>query len=80
MLMNSETVSKNSTGNKVDPMQIYKVIIAARNNVAEARNGPSEVMTAWADLGGGEGGGYWGCNPPKQFQMQQLIACPTLAL
>ena len=43
--MNSETVSKNSTGNEVDPMQIYKVIIAARNNVAEARNGPSEVMT-----------------------------------
>ena len=45
ILMNSETVSKNSTGNEVDPMQIYKVIIAARNNVAEARNGPSEVMT-----------------------------------
>ena len=43
--MNRETVSKNSATNGVDPLQIYKVIIAARNNVTEARNGPSEVMT-----------------------------------
>ena len=50
MLMNRETVSKNSTGNEVDPMQIYKVIIAARNNVAEARNGPSEVMTGMSTV------------------------------
>ena len=33
--------------------------------------------TPWADLGGG---GYWGCKPPKPFQIQQCIACPTLAL
>ena len=43
--MNSETVPKNSTGNNVDLMQIYKVTITARNNTAEARNGPRDVMT-----------------------------------
>ena len=32
-------------------------------------------IVPWADLGGG----YWGCNPPKPFQMQQRIACPTRA-
>ena len=31
----------NSTNNTVDPMEIYKVIITARNNVEGARNGTS---------------------------------------
>ena len=34
-----EDVFVNSTNNTVDPMQIYKVIITARNNVEGARNG-----------------------------------------
>ena len=45
LLMNRENVTGNRINSIVDPMQIYKVLIAARNNVAEARNGPSEVMT-----------------------------------
>ena len=45
LLMNSENVTGNRINSKVDPMQIYKVLIAARNNVAEARNGESEVMS-----------------------------------
>ena len=43
--MNSENVAGNRINSKVDPMQIYKVIIVARNNVTEARNGESEVMS-----------------------------------
>ena len=43
--MNSENVTKNRISSKVDPMQIYKVIITARNNAAEARNGESEMMS-----------------------------------
>ena len=34
----------NSTNNTVDPMQIYKVIITARNNVEGAKNGTSVEM------------------------------------
>ena len=41
--MNS-SVTGSSTSNSVDPMQIYGVVVAARNNVEEARNGPSVKM------------------------------------
>ena len=43
LLMNS-SVTGSSTSNSVDPMQIYRVVVAARNNVEEARNGPSVEM------------------------------------
>ena len=36
--------TNNATEKGVDLMQIYKVIIAAKNNVREARNGPSVVI------------------------------------
>ena len=41
LLMNSKNVTGNSTRNSIDPMQIYSVTVAARNNVEGARNGPS---------------------------------------
>ena len=44
LLINSENVAGNSTSNTVDPTQIYRVVVAARNNVEEARNGPSVEM------------------------------------
>ena len=44
LLMNSENVTGNNTSNNVDPMQIYRVVVAARNNVEEARKGPSVEM------------------------------------
>ena len=39
IFMSHEDVFVNSTNNTVDPMEIYKVIITARNNVEGARNG-----------------------------------------
>ena len=39
IFMSREDVFVNSTNNTVDPMQIYKVIITARNNVEGARIG-----------------------------------------
>ena len=42
--MNSENVTENSISNQIDPMEVYRVIIAARNNVDGARNGPSVEM------------------------------------
>ena len=39
IIMSHEDVFVNSTNNTVDPMEIYKVIITARNNVEGARNG-----------------------------------------
>ena len=39
IFMSREDVFVNSTNNTVDPMEIYKVIITARNNVEGARNG-----------------------------------------
>ena len=39
IFMSREDVFVNSTNNTVDPMEIYKVIITARNNVERARNG-----------------------------------------
>ena len=44
LLMNSENVIENSISNQIDPMGVYRVIIAARNNVDGARNGPSVEM------------------------------------
>ena len=41
MFVSREDVFVNSTNNTVDPMEIYKVIITARNNVEGARNGTS---------------------------------------
>ena len=35
----------NATEENLDLMQIYKAVIAARNNVTGARNGPSIEMT-----------------------------------
>ena len=39
IFMSHEDVFVNSTNNTVDPMEIYKVIITARNNVMRGRNG-----------------------------------------
>ena len=39
IFMSREDVFVNSTNNTVDPMEIYNVIITARNNVERARNG-----------------------------------------
>ena len=39
IFMSHEDVFVISTNNTVDPMEIYKVIITARNNVEGARNG-----------------------------------------
>ena len=44
IFMSREDVFVNSTNNTVDPMEIYKVIITARNNVERARNGTSVEM------------------------------------
>ena len=44
IFMSHEDVFVNSTNNTVDPMEIYKVIITARNNVEGARNGTSMEM------------------------------------
>ena len=44
IFMSREDVFVNSTNNTVDPMEIYKVIITARNNVEGARNGTSVKM------------------------------------
>ena len=41
IFMSREDVFVNSTNNTVDLMEIYKVIITARNNVERARNGTS---------------------------------------
>ena len=41
IFMSHEDVFVNSTSNTVDPMEIYNVIITARNNVERARNGTS---------------------------------------
>ena len=44
-LMNQTTVNwNNATEENLDLMQIYKAVIAARNNVPGARNGPSVEM------------------------------------
>ena len=41
-------MSRNKTNSTVDPTQIYRVIIAARNNVERARNGKSvELNGMW---------------------------------
>ena len=45
IFMSHEDVFVNSTNNTVDPMQIYKVIITARNNVEGARNGNSTEIS-----------------------------------
>ena len=42
--MNSKNVTENSISNQIDPMRVYRVIVAARNNVKEARNGSSVEM------------------------------------
>ena len=44
IFMSREDVFVNSTNNTVDPMEIYKVIITARNNVEGAKNGTSVEM------------------------------------
>ena len=45
ILINRTVVAGNNvTEEGLDLMQIYKAVIAARNNVAEARNGPSVEM------------------------------------
>ena len=44
IFMSHEDVFVNSTNNTVDPMEIYKVIITARNNVEGARNGTSVAI------------------------------------
>ena len=41
ILINSRNVTGNSTSDSVDPMQIYRATVAARNNVEGARYGPS---------------------------------------
>ena len=38
-LIHYDTVMVNSTSNTIDPAQIYKVVVAARNNVSNAVNG-----------------------------------------
>ena len=40
----TEVASNNVTEKGIDLMQIYKAVIAARNNVREARNGQSAKM------------------------------------
>ena len=40
-IMSHENMSVNNTNYAIDPMEIYKVIITARNNVEGARNGTS---------------------------------------
>ena len=44
IFMSHEDVFVNCTNNTVDPMEIYKVIITARNNVEGARNGTRVEM------------------------------------
>ena len=38
-LIHNDTVMVNTTSNVIDPTQLYKVVVAARNNVANAVNG-----------------------------------------
>ena len=44
IFVGQETVLGNNTNNTVDPMEIYRIVIAARNNVEGARNGESVVI------------------------------------
>ena len=51
IFMSHEDVFVNSTNNTVDPMEIYKAIITARNNVESARNGNSvEMRGEWCHI------------------------------
>ena len=44
LINRTEVAGSNVTEEGIDLMQIYKAVIAARNNVSDARNGPSAEM------------------------------------
>ena len=44
LINRTEVAGSNVTEEGLDLMQIYKAVIAARNNVREARNGPTAEM------------------------------------
>ena len=47
-LIHNNTVMANSTSNTIDPTQLYKVVVAARNNVANAVKGTgADVSGMW---------------------------------
>ena len=51
IFMSHEDVFVNSTNNTVDLLEIYKVIITARNNVEGAKNGTSvEMRGEWCHM------------------------------
>ena len=50
-LIHNDTVMVNSTSNSIDPAQLYKVVVAARNNVANAVNGTgADASGTWLFL------------------------------
>ena len=59
LINRTEVAGRNVTEEGLDLMQIYKAVIAARNNVSGARNGPSVEMKGisvyFLFLFGGEG-------------------------
>ena len=44
ILVSHDIVFGNNTRKNIEPLQAYKVVITARNNVERARNGTSVVM------------------------------------
>ena len=84
-MYNSRSGIKNSHVD-VTLRSVLYIDLGARRGYANARRNVEYGAKCTVYMGGSGGGGglgeggLLGFQPPKPFQMQQRIACPTLAL